>query len=247
MADKPSDKEVKTRKAEAKVKDLVQKEGALVKSDNAQKAADKTARTDKVNAAKASVKPTVMAEGALVKSDNALKAASKATQSEGILSKVSRFAGKAGESVRGALRAGRGKAGPLGALALGASLSMEAGHAVDQAIARTRAKTPEVADDKSLGPRRNAEAVRAAAARASAGDTPKKAPAGESPAPAKTVTSTGPKTSKSTDAPAKKGAYPVYRKESSNAQSFRTAFAAAKKAGKDGFTWEGRKYNTKTK
>ena len=43
------------------------------------------------------------------------------------------------------------------------------------------------------------------------------------------------------------GDYPVYKKGSSSAQSFREAFASARKAGKKEFTWQGRKYNTKTK
>ena len=41
--------------------------------------------------------------------------------------------------------------------------------------------------------------------------------------------------------------YPVYPKNSSQAASFRSAFAAARKAGKAVFEWEGRKYNTKLK
>lgn len=45
----------------------------------------------------------------------------------------------------------------------------------------------------------------------------------------------------------KGGDYPVYNKNSSQAASFRAAFAAARKAGKKVFTWEGRKYNTKLK
>lgn len=43
------------------------------------------------------------------------------------------------------------------------------------------------------------------------------------------------------------GDYPVYKKGSSSAQSFREAFASARKAGKKEFTWQGRKYNTKLK
>lgn len=45
----------------------------------------------------------------------------------------------------------------------------------------------------------------------------------------------------------KGGDYPVYKKNSSQAASFRAAFAAARKDGKKVFTWEGRKYNTKLK
>jgi len=42
----------------------------------------------------------------------------------------------------------------------------------------------------------------------------------------------------------KGGDYKVYRKGSDKAKSFRSAYAAAKKAGKKTFTWDGRKYTT---
>ena len=45
----------------------------------------------------------------------------------------------------------------------------------------------------------------------------------------------------------KGGNYPVYKKRSVTAKSFRTAFADAKKSGYKTFTWNGKKYNTKTK
>ena len=45
----------------------------------------------------------------------------------------------------------------------------------------------------------------------------------------------------------KGGDYPVYKKSSDKAASFRKAFAAARKSGKKTFTWDGRKYNTKVK
>lgn len=41
--------------------------------------------------------------------------------------------------------------------------------------------------------------------------------------------------------------YPTYKAPTKSAQSFRTAFAAARKAGKKTFTWEGRKYTTEKK
>lgn len=41
--------------------------------------------------------------------------------------------------------------------------------------------------------------------------------------------------------------YPTYKKSTKSAESFRSATAAAKKAGNKTFTWEGRKYNTKEK
>jgi hypothetical protein len=40
------------------------------------------------------------------------------------------------------------------------------------------------------------------------------------------------------------GKFPVYPKASPSAQSFRGAFADARKAGKKTFTWQGRKYTT---
>lgn len=45
----------------------------------------------------------------------------------------------------------------------------------------------------------------------------------------------------------KGGSYPVYKKGSQTAQSFRGAFATARKAGKKEFSWQGRRYNTKVK
>lgn len=45
----------------------------------------------------------------------------------------------------------------------------------------------------------------------------------------------------------KGGNYPIYKKTSNEAKEFRSAFAAARKAGKKEFTWQGRKYNTKVK
>jgi hypothetical protein len=45
----------------------------------------------------------------------------------------------------------------------------------------------------------------------------------------------------------KGGDYPVYKKDSGKAQSFRDAFSSARKAGKKTFTWEGRSYTTAVK
>ena len=45
----------------------------------------------------------------------------------------------------------------------------------------------------------------------------------------------------------KGGAYASYDKKAKAAKSFRSSFAAAKKAGKKTFTWDGRKYSTATK
>ncbi len=44
-----------------------------------------------------------------------------------------------------------------------------------------------------------------------------------------------------------KSEYVVYEKKSSEAQSFRDAFAAARKGGAKTFTWQGRKYTTEVK
>jgi hypothetical protein len=43
------------------------------------------------------------------------------------------------------------------------------------------------------------------------------------------------------------GIYPTYKKKSEPAKNFKSAFAAARKAGKKTFTWDGRKYTTKVK
>ena len=43
------------------------------------------------------------------------------------------------------------------------------------------------------------------------------------------------------------GTYKTYKKKSAAAKSFRSAFADAKKTGYKTFTWNGKKYSTKTK
>ncbi|WP_412521799.1 hypothetical protein [Shewanella algae] len=53
--------------------------------------------------------------------------------------------------------------------------------------------------------------------------------------------------SKATPKPKSGVKYPVYDKNSAEAKDFRRAFAAARKAGKKIFTWQGRKYTTKLK
>ena len=45
----------------------------------------------------------------------------------------------------------------------------------------------------------------------------------------------------------KAGAFPVYKKDSAQAGSFRAAFAEARAKGKTVFSWNGRSYNTKVK
>jgi hypothetical protein len=45
----------------------------------------------------------------------------------------------------------------------------------------------------------------------------------------------------------KAGTYKTYKKKSAAAKSFRSAFADAKKTGYKTFTWNGKKYSTKTK
>ena len=45
----------------------------------------------------------------------------------------------------------------------------------------------------------------------------------------------------------KGGDYPVYKKDSDESTSFKSAFAAARKSGAANFKWQGRSYNTKVK
>ena len=45
----------------------------------------------------------------------------------------------------------------------------------------------------------------------------------------------------------KAGTYKTFKKKSEAAKSFRSAFANARKSGYKTFTWNGKKYNTKTK
>lgn len=52
---------------------------------------------------------------------------------------------------------------------------------------------------------------------------------------------------KGSDERVNKKDYPTYKKETKSADSFREEFKAAKKEGKDSFTFEGRKYNTDEK
>ena len=68
----------------------------------------------------------------------------------------------------------------------------------------------------------------------SSGAKASSAPKTETSAPSKSVATKG-------------GEYKVYKKDSKEAGDFRSNFAAARKAGKKEFTWQGRKYNTKTK
>ena len=51
---------------------------------------------------------------------------------------------------------------------------------------------------------------------------------------------------KSNDERVNKADYPTYKKDTKSADTFRKEFKAAKDAGKDNFSYEGRKYNTKT-
>jgi hypothetical protein len=63
------------------------------------------------------------------------------------------------------------------------------------------------------------------------------APATKKPSPRSADT---PKPSKASD-------FPTYQKGSAEAADFRSAFASARKSGEKEFTWQGRRYNTKTK
>ena len=51
-------------------------------------------------------------------------------------------------------------------------------------------------------------------------------------------------TRKDTTVKTKGGDYPVYRKDTTSSKSFSKSFAAARKAGKKTFEWQGRKYST---
>ncbi len=162
--------------------------------------------------------------------NKALSGPAQAAKKPGLLSRVA-------SGIRGVANAGKGKAGPLGLFLTGAALSMEAGRAVDKAIAANRS------EGKSEGPRgrsgrngRNTKAVTASTTASS-----QKTEAAKPKASGKTG-SAKPAASKT-----KGGNYPVYPKKSSQAASFRSAFASARKAGKKTFTWEGRLYNTKLK
>lgn len=118
----------------------------------------------------------------------------------------------------------------IGALA-GAGAAYTAGGMVDKAVASNKKSAAEKQKAYAAA-RDDVPSVPAAAKK----DTPKEAakPAPQASAKASTSKATG-------------GKYPVYNKNSSQAASFRAAFADARKAGKKEFTWEGRKYNTKVK
>jgi hypothetical protein len=250
MAKQPDklDKEVTTRKAEGKVRDLVKRTAAGTPVKEQARQSNET----KVRAAEGRVKDLVKSTAEARKAP----AAEPSTWSKvkdfasRNVSKGQRLMNEAGTATRGALRAGRGKGGPIGALLLGASVAMEAGHALDEHIAKKRAEAadkPAPKDDTSAGgPRRNAASV-AAADKPKQKEAPKEAPKEASKSGPAAKPAAAKPASKSTSKPASSPTYPVYKKGSSNAASFRTAFAAARKAGKGEFTWEGRRYNTKLK
>ena len=166
--------------------------------------------------------------------NKALSGPAQAAKKPGLLSRVA-------SGIRGVVNAGKGKAGPLGLFLTGAALSMEAGRAVDKAIAANRS------EGRSEGPRgrsgRNGRNTKAATASTTASS--QKTEAAKPKASGKTE-SAKPAASKGS-VQTKGGNYPVYPKKSSQAASFRSAFASARKAGKKTFTWEGRLYNTKLK
>ncbi len=163
--------------------------------------------------------------------NKALSGPAQAAKKPGLLSRVA-------SGIRGVVNAGKGKAGPLGLFLTGAALSMEAGRAVDKAIAANRS------EGKSEGPRgrsgRNTKAATASTTASSQKTEAAKPKASGKTGSAKPAASKG-------SVQTKGGNYPVYPKKSSQAASFRSAFASARKAGKKTFTWEGRLYNTKLK
>ena len=104
----------------------------------------------------------------------------------------------------------------------------------------TRRKVPA---KKKAAARRSADKVLADSRRASAR---RKATAARSRAV--TVTPRPPVGSAPVDrVKTKGGEYKVYKKKSEAAQSFRAAFRKAKNKGQKTFTWDGRRYTTKTK
>ena len=156
----------------------------------------------------------------------ALSGPAQSAKKPGLLSRVA-------NGIRGAVNAGKGKAGPLGLFLTGAALSMQAGRAVDKAVAANRSEGPRGRSG------RNGRNTKTAAASTTASS--QKTEAAKPKASGKTASAT-PTASKT-----RGSNYPVYPKKSSQAASFRSAFASARKAGKKTFTWEGRLYNTKLK
>ena len=105
-----------------------------------------------------------------------------------------------------------------------------AAEATSQAMGSRRAAAPASAPARSAAPSRSSPITAPASKR---GET-------FTPNPRSRSTVTG-------STQTKGGEYKTYKKDSAMAGDFRSSFAAAKKAGKSEFTWQGRKYSTKTK
>lgn len=167
----------------------------------------------------------------------------KGKPKETLLQKAKRF-GKKG------LKAGAKKLGAAGL----AITAFEAGNAAGKVIDKKTGASKWIADKAyalTVKPKmeraereyqRKVAAMKAKRKKASKTSTPKKV---TKPAPSKVAVPQNPKTQPKKTSGNKE--YKVYKKNSKQAASFRKNFAAARKAGKTKFTWEGREYNTKVK
>ena len=102
--------------------------------------------------------------------------------------------------------------------------------AAKKAAAKRRSPDQVLADSRRNSARRKATAARSRAVM----DAGVNAPPPVGSAPVDRVKTKG-------------GEYKVYKKKSEAAQSFRAAFRKAKNKGQKTFTWDGRRYSTKTK
>lgn len=210
--------------------------GATAKERKAVEAAKKRSGGTMTAGEKAEAK-TQKADRKTMRGRASAKASPKAA-SPSRAEKAGRAAGKAyskaGRAVKGVGRAllGAAKRHPVGAAltlgALAAPTLMSAGRGKEGSTGRSRTKRNE-----------NVATGRVAEKPASTPSSKTKSSNSSSP---KTGTGYSGKSVKT-----KGGDYPVYKKKSEEGKSFREAFATARKAGKGEFTWQGRKYNTKTK
>ncbi len=206
-----------------KLVDKYKKKSAPIKAREAANQAAKARQLPAKPGGKAVTKP---GSKALV------KAGSKAVAATGVAKAAGRMKTVVGAGTKLAARAGLvGAAGAAG-YGLGSLLNKKfniSGKIVD--------KLMEKKDKAAMGPKTSTKS-----------DLPDKGPGGAKIG----KTPVGASSEKASSAPVKSvktkgGDYPVYKKDSSEASDFRSNFAAARKAGKKEFTWQGRKYNTKTK
>jgi hypothetical protein len=117
-----------------------------------------------------------------------------------------------------------------------------------------RAATRSKARVEPRSPKRYSSGIARAAASSGSANTKTNRNYDASPAPETKGGKRNPRavaSSKSRDATGgvktKAGTYKTFRKDSTAAKDFRSAFAAARKKGYKTFTWNGKKYTTKTK